>query len=361
VSFASVVYPIKNVTIGAYFHEPLRNEGGGAIFPQTDEITNEVTPLPNFYLPRDGNGPVSRDECAQIVFNTNDPFACVEYGIDPFVSALSVRQQTYGLAAGWQVLPKLSIGATVRFQRLNESAATLRYKEVTQNGQTFYQLSNISYQATAKVNNAGDIDVQDATDVTFGAGFKWSPAEWLSVGGVYKQGGSFAAPLFFAGAQTNNDVVQVAEPTFHMPDVAGLGISIRPIPVLTVNVDAVHVTYSNLVDDFISLAADVQDLENPYRANDVTELRVGAEYLFTTRIPFALRGGFWRDPAHSVEYSGPLNNPQFVAEALLYPKGEASNHMTIGAGISWPRFQIDVAYDTSDRYKVGSISMVTRF
>ena len=29
VSFASFVYPIKNFTLGAYFHEPLNNEGGG--------------------------------------------------------------------------------------------------------------------------------------------------------------------------------------------------------------------------------------------------------------------------------------------------------------------------------------------
>ena len=96
-------------------------------------------------------------------------------------------------------------------------------------------------------------------------------------------------------------------------------------------------------------------------ADDVVELRLGAEYLFPTKIPIALRAGFWRDPAHGVKWNGPLNDPNYVAEALLFPGSEDQNHYTIGAGLAWPRFQIDFAYDTSDTYKVGSISMVTRF
>ena len=39
----------------------------------------------------------------------------------------------------------------------------------------------------------------------------------------------------------------------------------------------------------------------------------------------------------------------------------ADRSATIGAGLAWPRFRIDLAYDTSDSYKVGSVSMVTRF
>ncbi len=33
-SFASFVYPVKNFTFGAYFHEPLNNEGGGIGAPR---------------------------------------------------------------------------------------------------------------------------------------------------------------------------------------------------------------------------------------------------------------------------------------------------------------------------------------
>ena len=149
--------------------------------------------------------------------------------------------------------------------------------------------------------------------------------------------------------------------TFHIPDVYGLGISYRPIPVLTVNVDAVHVAYSNLVDNFVSINASVREVSHPFVANDITELHAGAEYFFSTKIPFAIRGGYWREPAHSLQYNGPLNDPNRVAAAILFPKGQNQNHISAGAGLAWPRFQIDAGYDRSDLYKVGSISAVMRF
>jgi long-chain fatty acid transport protein len=355
ISFGSVVYPVKNFTFGAYYHEPLNNKGAGVVAPRFDELTGDLeAQLPNFFLPSGGGAPISETECENLRRTTNNPFACLEYRVDPFVSALEVRQRTFGFAAAWQLHPKFSVGATVRHQRFEEAAFTFRF---TQN----FDPSTVSVQATARERD-GEIDIVEETDTTFGVGFKWAPTDKISVGGVYKKGPQFDAPLFFAGAATNNEFQQVAETNFHIPDVAGIGVSIRPIPVLTINVDAVHVTYSNLVDDFVASVADVRDLdESPFGADDVTELRIGAEYVFTTRVPIAIRAGFWRDPAHSVEWRGPLNRPDFIAEAMLYPEGEAQNHISIGAGLAWPRFQIDAAYDSSDNYKVGSISVVTRF
>jgi long-chain fatty acid transport protein len=98
-----------------------------------------------------------------------------------------------------------------------------------------------------------------------------------------------------------------------------------------------------------------------YVAPDVTELHLGGEYFFATKTPFALRAGVWRDPAHSLEWRGPLDQFEGVAAALLFPKGESQMHYSVGAGVAWPRFQIDAAYDSSKHYKVGSLSVVTRF
>src|SRR2546423_8776292 len=55
-AFASVVVPLPhNFTIGAYFHEPLRNAGAGAVLPVRDPITGQLkTNVPNFYLPAAG-------------------------------------------------------------------------------------------------------------------------------------------------------------------------------------------------------------------------------------------------------------------------------------------------------------------
>jgi len=358
VTFASAVLPVKNrFTVGAYFHQPLRNEGVGLVAPVLDEFSGQVTrPLPNFFLPYNGTSfgdPISEAQCDQLRGQTNNPFACLEFRLDPFASALNVQLRTFGVAGAWQIHPKFSIGVTARHQRFLENAATIRF---SQN----FQLNTIVIQATARVKD-GEVEVEEQTDTTFAAGFKWSPTDKISVGGVYKKGPKFITPIFFA-AQPNFDFSKAGDTTFHIPDIAGLGISVRPLPALTVNVDAVRVTYSNLVDDFAATVGDVQALDkSPFTAKDIVELHAGAEYFFATKIPFALRAGYWRDPAHSVEWTGPLNNPSFIAEAMLFPKGEAQNHFSVGAGVAWPRFQIDAAYDTSDQYKVGSISMVTRF
>lgn len=354
ITFGSFVYPIKNkFTLGVYYHEPLNNEGGGVVAPELNQFTGDVeTPLPNFFLRRGGSDPLTELECENIRNSTGDPEECVEFRINPFVSALKVRQRTFGVTGAWQLHPKFSIGATARYQLFREEAFTFRFS------QPDFLLDSVSVQATAK---DGDLEVEDESDVTFTAGFKWSPTDKLSVGGVYKQGPAFAAPTFVAAGVTDFEFVRQANTVFHMPDVAGLGVSFRPIPVLTINVDAVHVKYTNLIDDFFASVSDVRDIDAPFGLDDVTEIHVGGEYFFATRIPFAVRAGYWRDPAHSIEWRGPINRADYITEAMLYPEGQDQNHFSIGAGLAWPRFQVDAAYDTSDNFKVGSISFVTRF
>lgn len=364
VSFASAVIPIKNkFTIGAYFHEPLNNEGAGVVAPVFDEFTGDlISTVPNFYLPtevRNGQAfvvgePIDKAACEQRRRDLNNPFTCLEFRLDPFVSALSVRQRTFGLAGAWQVHPKLSIGANVRHQRFQEAAFTSRYTQQLDPKQ-------VLVQATATANG-DEVELVEATDTTFGFGFKWTPTDKISVGGVYKQGPEFETTLFYADVATQFNFTERARPTFHIPDIAGLGVSVRPIPVLTINVDAVHVKYSNLADNHQTVyTTTVGTLDDPFKIEDALELRAGAEYFFATKIPFALRAGYWRDPAHSVEWNGPLTHPDFIAEAMLFPKGEAQDHFSVGVGFAWPRFQIDAAYDSSKHYKVGSLSMVTRF
>jgi long-subunit fatty acid transport protein len=360
ITFASAVLPIRNrFTIGAYYHEPLNNEGGGVVAPFEDPVTGDITPLPNFFLPAEPNptrivgGPITRQECLDRRRVLNSPFGCLEFRVDPFVSVLDVRQRTFGIAGAWQLHPTFSVGATARHQRFEELASTVRFTPG-------FDPKQVVIQATATANG-DDVELVEESDTTFAVGFKWTPMDRISFGGVYKQGPEFESPLFYADTTSQFNFSQVANTKFHTPDIFGVGVSLRPIPVLTVNIDAVHVKYSNLVDDFVSAVPEVRAIGNPFTADDVTEIHVGAEYFFATKIPFALRGGIWRDPKHSIEWAGPLNHPNFIAEAMLYPKGQDQTHYSIGGGFAWPRFQIDFAYDTSENYKVGSLSMVTRF
>jgi long-chain fatty acid transport protein len=352
VTFGSFVYPWKNFTFGAYYHEPLRNEGAGQVIPQRNQFTGAVEKdVPNFYLPKNGT-PVTQAQCDQIRQNMNDFFACLEYTILPFLSALSVQERTFGLAGAYS-FGKLSVGATARYQRFNESAFTFRVTPT-------FDFSSISVQATSDVTSQNS-KVKDQSDVTFAGGVKYTFNDKLSAGAVYKQGAKFAAPTFAANSDTQFQFVKVSNTVFHIPDVYGVGLSFRPIPVLTINADAVHVTYSNLVDNFVSINADIRAIDKAYKANDVTELHLGGEYFFAMKVPFALRAGAWRDPAHSIQFQGPLTTPDAVAAAILYPKGQSQTHLSLGAGMAWPRFQIDAAYDRSQHYRVGSISMVARF
>jgi long-chain fatty acid transport protein len=353
VTFGSFVYPVKDFTFGVYYHQPLKNNGAGQVVPVRNQFTGAVqTDVPNFFLPKGGPAPVSQTECEAIRQRANDFFACLEYTILPFLSALSIQERTYGVAAAYKI-GNFSFGATARYQRFNETAFTFRVTPT-------FDFSSISVQATSNITNLND-RAKDEHKLTFAGGVKWAPSDRFSAGAVYKQGAKFPAPTFAANADTNFAFVKVSDTMFHIPDVYGAGVSVRPIPVLTINADAVHVTYSNLVDHFVSINQDIRAIDKAYHANDVTEIHVGGEYFFGAKVPFALRAGWWRDPAHAIEYRGPLNVPDAVAAAILYPKGQSQDHYSVGGGFAWPRFQIDAAYDTSTNYKVGSLSAVVRF
>jgi long-subunit fatty acid transport protein len=353
-TFASVVIPVKNrFTFGAYYHEPLRNEGAGQVVPVRNEFTGEIkSDVPNFFMADNSTRVITEEECLALRAKNPTGVPCVEYTILPFLSALKVQERTLGVAGAFQV-GKFSFGATVRYQRFNETAFTFRVTPT-------FDFSSISVQATSDIRGNAD-QAKDVHDTTFAGGMKWAPNDKFSLGAVYKQGAKFAAPTFAANENTNFKFVKAADTIFHIPDVYGVGVSVRPIPVLTINADAVRVTYSNLVDNFVSINSDIRALDRAYQADDITELHLGAEYFFTTKLPLAVRAGFWRDPAHSVSFRGPISTPSAVASAILYPKGEAANHVSAGIGLAWPRFQIDAAYDRSPHFRVGSISAVTRF
>src|SRR4051794_31323551 len=143
VTFASIVYPIKNFTLGAYYHEPLRNEGAGQVVPVRNDFTGEIkTNVPDFYLPTDGiSGPVSRQTCIDLNRQNPTKTACPGYTITPFLSAVDIHEKTFGLAAAWKI-GKLSLGGTARYHRFAETAFTFRVNDV-------FDFDSIAVQATS--------------------------------------------------------------------------------------------------------------------------------------------------------------------------------------------------------------------
>ena len=216
ISFASFVYPVKNFTLGVYYHAPLKNSGSGQVIPQRNDFTGQIEKeVPNFYLPKGGGqGPVTQQQCEALRRAANDPFACLEYTINPFLTALDVEEKTWGFAAAYKV-GQFSFGATARYQTFRASSFTFRLTPT-------YDFQSISVQATAKSGGTA-VDVESKKDLTFAVGTKWEPKDWLSVGAVYKKGGSFDSPTFIANANTDFEFVKLADTVFHIPDVMGAG------------------------------------------------------------------------------------------------------------------------------------------
>lgn len=322
-TFGSIVLPMKNFSIAAYYHEPIAFSNRLAVVSE-DPIVYFVGP----------NGPVTRQQCIDLGSQ------CGGFQLYPFGTSVDITLKTFGIAGAWK-MGNLSLGLAGRYQKMSEEAFTIR---------TDNQFNPLAIN--------GQI-VDDDHDITFSGGFKWAPSDKFSFGGVYKKGPEFKAPLFFNDLTSNGGFQQYANPKFHAPDTYGIGAAIRPVPVLTISADAVRVKYSNLSENLVS---DINGINGAdFKTEDATELHVGAEYFFSTKIPFAIRGGYWRDPAHGLKYAGPLTTGNAVAESIIFPGGEDQNHISGGIGLAWPRFQIDAAYDTSDTNKTGSVSFVTRF
>ena len=177
--------------------------------------------------------------------------------------------------------------------------------------------------------------------------------------------------MFATNASTHSsgplDLIDVT--TFHVPDVASLGVSWHPTPNLIVGADVATIDYSVAANDFVSVIEVVYDGDeltkvesvSGYEADDALELHAGVEYYIQTVVPVAIRAGWWRDPAHAITYRGPLVGDHAVGAAILFPETDDQSHYTVGIGIAWPRWQIDAAYDTSKRSDIASISMVVRF
>ena len=99
------------------------------------------------------------------------------------------------------------------------------------------------------------------------------------------------------------------------------------------------------------------DLEIDLAADDGDELRLGAEYALLGLEPvLALRAGIWLDPDH--RFHSIITDPLHQAS---FQRGEDNLHLTIGCGLAFSSFQIDLAADFSDLVDTFSRSAMYSF
>jgi long-subunit fatty acid transport protein len=269
----------------------------------------------------------------------------------PFGAAIDIDIVNYGLSGAWEFSDAFSVGASIIYSDFELESATVR--------------------PTA---GFGSAQVGDDDDIAFNVGALWKFAEAWSLGAVYRDGPDFDMDaLLFGIDDAGNPTVSATgfprSTDFTAPSVFGLGVSFQPSPAWIITFDANRVYYSDLTDDIISGfrpndTIDPQSTE-PLSIDDGTELRLGAEYTFIDSANlWALRGGVWRDPEHTIRFNGqPDTNPQSnaLSNAVLFSTGDDEMHYTFGVGAVFGKFQIDAAMDFSENIDIFSISGVVRF
>lgn len=104
-----------------------------------------------------------------------------------------------------------------------------------------------------------------------------------------------------------------------------------------------------------------------FELNDGLEARLGLERLIflgqgVTRNKLSLMAGVWFDPDHRLVFSAPARTPiDLFRTAYFGLPGDDELHLSAGLGLNLGRFQLDLAYDGSERVDVLAVSSVFRF
>ena len=294
----AMAIPLRAVSIGAYYRNEPSIEAPYA--PTTDRAAGPYTP-------------VCTGQCAYAI------------AVFPYFQR---RERRYGVTAAWEA-GTISLGAGAEVQELDEQ---------TDIGRVAFGIQDFTAPTTERVFRR----VSDRRLVP-NAGIRWRATPSVAVALAYNGAASF--PLTTSACVTDPWPLNVCTTLrgtigaseVSMPDAYRASISVRPMQRLVVAGEVVQRNYSRLRTD--TYTAFGVPFTQPYR--DVTEVHAGAEYRFAS-MPFAIRGGWWRDPSH-LEFQRDLD------------------HMTFGGAWFTGNSRVDLAFDESDEVRRASIALVHSF
>lgn len=259
-----------------------------------------------------------------------------------------------GLSGAYRVSDRLSLGFGVSFfsGRVDNQGATYAvdgYPDPSWERNSFLR---------ERMWVTSSFEVDDS-DVGFNLGVLWNFADSWRFGGVYRQGPRFHYELYNRAGPLNEEpegtiLESVTDRSIAFPDVWGLGVAYRsPNGSLTVGLEWDRVKYSIIGETLDSPLVDT----SLATIDDANELHFGVEYVFLETSPLiAIRGGIWHDPDHRFRYLG--DDPFSQA---IYQQGEDILHVTMGIGIAFSAFQIDVGADLSQTSDVYAFSAIYSF
>jgi long-chain fatty acid transport protein len=304
-SFASVVFPLRGITLSAFRYELVNFES--AFFTKGSFV-------PTLH---DGSTffPVRADSRLKVV--------------------------NWGGAFAYKLSGRFSIGASAGVSTISLQSSLTRY---------FLELFD-----PGSVANTATID-DTGLNFFINAGLIYKPTENLAIGAIFKRRPTFSLSHTFKFTTFPKDSTITKDINFNVPSSAGIGISYRPTDVLTLSVDAVWIRYSQLTDKFVLTISEDAAKDSDFKVDDGFEFHGGAEYvIFLKSVALVLRGGVYVEPDNRIRFSGNVNdstdpNRIFSRQLLagLFQKGDSYVHGTFGLGLVLSNsFQVDFAGNLS--------------
>ena len=314
-SFLSFVYPARRWSVAVYRHQL----ADFAAFSETE----------GFF--RDEGGITIRSEDVQ--------------------RSLDLEVLNYGVSASFRVVDRFNLGVGLSYYRGDFTNVTGIYFATG-------PFAPIAY--TPDREFLTQFVLIDDADVALNAGFLWDITDQWNLGGFFREGPTFdlhidtrSGPLYQPPVPEGT-VLELEETTVGFPNVYGLGIAFRSRGgAWTTSFEWDHVEYSRIFDSI-----DFEDLEDDTtRIDDPDEFRLGLEYVFFETTPIvAARGGVWRDPDHR-----PRTMDDEPLIQALFVEGSDEIHLTVGVGLAFRNFQLDLAGDFSEPVDTVALSAIYKF
>lgn len=304
-SFASVVFPLRGITLSAFRYELVNFES--AFFTKGSFV------------------PTLHDGSTFF----------------PVKSETKLKVVNYGAAFAYKLSGRFSVGASAGVSTISLQSSLTRY---------FLELFD-----PGSIANSATID-DNGLNFFINAGIIYKPTEHLAIGAIFKRRPSFSLSHTFRFTNFPADSTIKKDINFNVPASAGIGVSYRPTDVLTLSVDAVWIQYAQLTDKFVLTISDDAAKASDFKVDNGFEIHGGAEYvLFLRSVALVLRGGVYLEPDNRIRFTGNVNdsadpNRIFSRQLLagLFQKGDSYVHGTFGLGLVLSNsFQVDVAGNLS--------------
>ena len=273
-------------------------------------------------------------------------------GLLPFVSRVDLSDAVYGVSAGYALSDRWQIGGGLNLHDFEIDSETVR---------TVGSDGIASWRQRQRGSDRG---------LGYTVGLRFLATDRLAVGANYRRAprltyDAIASEISFDGTES----IFLRKPSdFDVPDAYGIGLNYRFSDAFALGFDINRVRYSQLTrrisSAFGEVGSEFEYLDvDGLRIKNGTEFHLGGEYVLVDRkVPLSLRAGAWIDPEHNLRKPAPASAWADSANASIFSHHTgAQMHWSLGAGLAFERFSIDVAADLSKYSDTMSVSGVFRF